>query len=80
MHITYDITVTCKGHTRTYKDAEREYHEEFYVESLDRFYEELTKSGIDIGTWKWFFDNHQTSYVKRFRNIGQDDDVIYTRN
>ena len=42
----YDITISGFGKTRTYKEAECEMHDEFYVSSIDRFYKEISKIGI----------------------------------
>lgn len=44
---SYDITVTYNNITRTYKGIEREMHEEFYVNALDEFNDELKKMGYD---------------------------------
>lgn len=42
----YTIKIIGYGLTETYKDIERELHEEFYVNAIDRFEESLQKQGI----------------------------------
>jgi hypothetical protein len=68
MKMIYDIKIKGYGLERIYKDAETEFHDEFYVDSIYEFYKELIKIGkADIANSKDFERNIECTYTKRPR-------------